>query len=73
MNNTRFLKPKVSEVKAWYPVESISSRYAIVSYADIDEAFMRVSGKGFRTKYFYGETAWHDARRYAGDQYNPHL
>ena len=69
--HSRLTKPKVSEVSKWLLMYEESNQSAQVHYADIDEAFLRVKPmvKGYRMKYFYGETAWMDARRYAGDIY----
>jgi hypothetical protein len=64
-------KPKVSAVGKWTLMYDESNQIANVEYADIDDAFIRVRPmvKDYRMKYFYGETAWMDARRYAGDIY----
>jgi hypothetical protein len=64
-------KPRVSEVKAWYPMKEDSNDSAALYYADIDNAFIMVQPlkQGYKKKYFYGECAWMDARRYAGDIY----
>jgi hypothetical protein len=73
MYSSRLIKPRVSEVKGWVTNVELSNENATVAHADIDDFFMKVSGKGFKTKYFYGENAWSDSQRYADDQYNPHL
>lgn len=75
MYNSRLAKPKVSEVKNWIFQSDDSTLHAAVLTADIDDFFFKVVPlfKGAKTKYFYGETAWQDARRYANDLYNPHL
>lgn len=67
--HSRLVKPKVSEVKHWYPVEGEGNDSAKLYYADIDDAFMMVlpMRTGYKKKYFYGELAWMDASRYAGD------
>ena len=69
MYSTRLTKPKVSEVKHWSIVIELSNSIASVYTADIDDFFFKVTGKGVRTKYFYGETAWQDSQRYASDVY----
>lgn len=60
------MKPKVGQVKKWIENEFIGNSVAKVYVADIDEDFYKVVGGG-KTKYFYGETAWQDAQRLAGD------
>lgn len=60
------MKPKVGQVKKWIENEFIGNSVAKVFVADIDEDFYKVVGGG-KTKYFYGETAWQDAQRLAGD------
>lgn len=69
MYNSRLAKPKVSEVNEWILNEDLSNPSVNVYYADIDAFFFRAVGKGIKTKYFYGETAWQDARRYADDNH----
>ena len=73
--HSRLVKPKVSEVKNWFFNEETSSPVVEVYYADIDDAFMKAVPlvKGYRTKYFYGENAWSDSKRYAGDIYNNYI
>ncbi len=68
----RSMKPKVSDVKVWIYASDLGNNIVEVYYADIDDAFIKAAPlvKGYRTKYFYGETAWMDSRRYAGDVYN---
>lgn len=65
------MKPKVSQVKQWTYDAELSNQIVEVYYADIDNAFIKVAPvvKGYKVKYFYGETAWMDSRRYAGDVY----
>jgi hypothetical protein len=72
MMHSRLSKPKVSEVGKWLLMPEESNQTVQVHYADIDDAFLRVKPmvKGHRIKYFYGECAWMDARRYAGDIYS---
>lgn len=62
-------KPKVSQVKSWYPIKEQSNDSAALYYADIDDAFIMVlpMKQGYKKKYFYGELAWMDAIRYAYD------
>ena len=66
MYHSRLTRPKVGEVKQWIPHEN-SNEYVQVFTADIDNFFFKVGGAGIKTKYFYGETAWSDSRRYADD------
>jgi hypothetical protein len=65
------MKPKISDVKTWIYASDLGNNIVEVYYADIDDAFIKAAPlvKGYRTKYFYGETAWMDSRRYAGDIY----
>jgi hypothetical protein len=62
------MKPKVSQVTKWVEVEFISNSVAKVFVADNYDDFWKVVGGG-KTKYFYGETAWQDAKRFASDVY----
>ena len=73
--HSRLTKPKVSEVKNWLFNKETSSPVVEVYYADIDDAFMKAVPliKGYKIKYFYGENAWSDSHRYAGDIYNKHI
>jgi len=73
--HSRLTKPKVSEVKVWIYASDLSNKVVEIYYADIDDAFMKVKPliKGYKTKYFYGENAWSDSSRYAGDIYNKHI
>jgi len=66
-------KPKVSEVKQWMGLGVMSNDNAKVYVSDIDFAFFKVAIPGQRPRYFYGETAPFDAKRYADDQWNPHV
>lgn len=70
--HSRLTKPKVSEVNKWIIMEDDSNKYVNVYYADIDDAFIKATPviKGYKVKYFYGENAWSDSRRYAGDIYS---
>lgn len=65
------MKPKVGQVKQWTYDAELSNQMVEVYYADIDNAFIKAAPvvKGYKVKYFYGETAWMDSRRYAGDVY----
>jgi hypothetical protein len=65
------MKPKVGQVKHWTYDEDASNQIVEVYWADIDNAFFKAAPvvKGYKVKYFYGETAWMDSRRYAGDIY----
>ena len=47
----------------------MSNDSAGVYYADINDDFIMVlpMKQGYKKKYFYGEVAWSDARRYAYD------
>lgn len=62
-------KPKVSEIKNWIQNPFISYSSVVIYQAEENEDFFKVESKGFKTKYFYGETAWQDAERYASDIY----
>ena len=66
------MKPAVSQVKEWIENEFIGNSVAKVYFASaswcLDDDFYKVVG-GKKTKYFYGETAWQDAQRLAGDIY----
>jgi hypothetical protein len=69
--HSRLTKPKVSEVKAWIYASDLGNKIVEIYYADIDDAFIKAIPlvKGYRTKYFYGETAWSDSQMYARDIY----
>ena len=73
--HSRLVKPKVSEVKEWILMVDNSNPIAKVYYADIDDAFIKVipKMKSYKVKYFYGENAWSDSRRYAGDIYTNYI
>jgi hypothetical protein len=62
-------KPKVSQVKSWYPIAEGSNDSAKLYYADMDDSFIMVlpMKQGYKKKYFYGELAGSDAHRYAYD------
>ena len=67
----RWVKPKVSQVRLWYPVAG--GEYTTVHQAEelvsgtrwVD--FYRLTIKGQRPKYFFGETAYNDAVRLGQD------
>jgi hypothetical protein len=75
MYKSRLTKPKVSEVTDWFINTEVSSPSVEVYYADIDDFFMKAVPliKGYKTKYFYGETAWSDSRRYADDIHTKYI
>jgi len=67
-------KPKVSEVSAWYLDKELSNEIAQVLWSeDHLGLFAKVTTKGSKPKYFYGELAWQDAKRLAGDIYTKHV
>ena len=76
MSSSRLQRPHVSEVSRWIEDEEERNQVAKLYFADIDDAFWKVVAEGKKPKYFYGETAWQDARRYAYDMlsiaHNPH-
>ena len=57
-------KPSVKTVKSWTVL--FKSDLVQVDSSD-DDWFYRVRVTGQRVKYFYGESAWSDARRLASD------
>jgi len=65
------MKPKVSQVKQWTYDADASNEIVEIYWADIAHDFIKAAPvvKGYKVKYFYGETAWMDSRRYAGDIY----
>jgi hypothetical protein len=69
--HSRLTKPKVSEVTEWILMLDNSNPVVKVYYANIDDAFIKVAPikLGYKVKYFYGENAWADSRRYANDIY----
>lgn len=69
MYHSQLTKPKVSEVRYWNEIAELSNSVATVSTANIDDFFFKVTGKGVKVKYFYGENAWADSQRYASDVY----
>ena len=61
-------KPSVKSVKTWDLVYRSDLVELFVGTAVFDEDYWKVVPlAGGVTKYFYGETAWSDARRYASD------
>jgi hypothetical protein len=60
-------KPSVALVKAWYLEEETDYTELACGTAVFDGDYYRVRTRDGKAKYFYGETAWSDARRYAGD------
>lgn len=62
-------RPSVRSVSKWTEHEN-SNETAKVYVADVEYGFFyKVEVPGQRPKYFYGETAWQDAKRYADDQH----
>ena len=62
-------RPAVSAVNVW-TLHEHTNPTARVYVADIEPGFFyKVEVTGKRPKYFYGETAWQDAKRYADDQH----
>ena len=58
-------KPSVSQVESWNRVfhQETVEVYEASNYDD----YYKVTAYGIRPKYFYGETAWMDAQRFALD------
>lgn len=62
-------RPSVKDVSKWEQHEN-SNPTAKVYVADIDYGFFyKVEAPNKSPKYFYGETAWQDAKRYADDNH----
>lgn len=70
-----YSRPKVSQVEVWRPIASVKREYdwrgrpdgdAIVYEASNFYDYYKVSADG-KNKYFFGETAYHDFKRYLGD------
>lgn len=60
-------RPSVAAVKEWdclYVSELVS---VFVGTAVFDEDYWKVVPTNGKPKYFYGESAWSDARRFASD------
>ena len=60
-------KPSVTAVKEWEEVFSSELVRVEVGTAEFPEDYWKVIPAGGKPKYFYGETAWSDARRMASD------
>lgn len=60
-------KPSVTAVKEWEEVFSSELVRVEVGTAEFPEDYWKVIPAGGKPKYFYGETAWSDARRMAAD------
>lgn len=60
------MKPKVSECtwSEFYVTDTINVMH------DYDNDYFKVRINNSRPKYFYGEMAYHDARRYVQDETN---
>ena len=64
-------KPKVSEVSAWWFDNELSNPSAEVWWSEDHMGdFAKVISKGNKPKYFFGESAWSNARRWADDLEN---
>ena len=64
--NKVYVRPKVGDVKVWdtlYDSELVKVEVAAEPWCDL----YKVTASGKRPKYYFGELAWADARRYAGD------
>jgi hypothetical protein len=60
-------KPSVSLVKSW-EIDDETDTYKIeVGTAVFSDDYFRVTLSNGKTKLFYGEMAWADAKRYAQD------
>lgn len=67
-------KPKVSEVSGWYLDNELSNDTALVWWSqDHMGEFAKVTTLGGKPKYFYGESAWSDASRMAGDLHSKRM
>jgi hypothetical protein len=60
-------KPSVSAVKGWEVAYDSDLVRVEVGTAVFDEDYWKVIPAGEKPKYFYGESAWSDARRLASD------
>lgn len=60
-------KPSVTAVKEWEEVFSSELVRVEVGTAEFPEDYWKVIPAGGKPKYFYGESAWSDARRMAAD------
>lgn len=60
-------KPSISAVKDWEVAYDSDLVRVEVGTAVFDEDYWKVIPSSGKPKYFYGETAWSDARRLASD------
>lgn len=60
-------KPSVSAVKNWEVVYDSDLVQVQVGTAVFDYDYWKVIPVGDKPKYFYGELAWSDAKRFASD------
>jgi hypothetical protein len=60
-------KPAVSLVSDWELVFESDLVRVEVGTAEFPEDYWKVTPAGERPKYFYGESAWSDSRRFASD------
>ncbi len=60
-------RPSVSSVSEWEVVYDSDLVRVEVGTAEFPEDYWRVIPAGEKPKYFYGESAWMDARRIASD------
>lgn len=61
-------KPSVSQVKNWEVVYDSPEVNVLVGSAEFYQDYWAVfDKKSKKRKYFYGESAWSDARRFAAD------
>lgn len=61
-------RPSVSNVKSWQVVYSSAEVEVSVGSAVFEQDYWRVvDKKSKKKKYFYGEYAWADSRRFASD------
>jgi hypothetical protein len=60
-------KPSVSLVKEWEVIYESDEVRLEVGTAVFAEDYWKVIPAGGKPKYFYGESAWSDSRRIAGD------
>jgi hypothetical protein len=60
-------RPSVSQVSEWEEVFSSDLVRVEVGTAEFPEDYWKVIPAGRKPKYFYGESAWSDARRMAAD------
>lgn len=67
IGESQMAKPSVNAVKEWELVFESDLVKVEVGTAEFPEDYWRVIPAGGKPKYFYGETAWSDSQRYAGD------